>query len=118
MKFCYADDSLDAQGQLLQVMVGIIADAQRLNRSQLEFGEIFDFVDGIFPEALRELKGSRIFYGHGGWRQVDPEIRKDIFHRFCEWLADRKHLLALSAIDVTRFGKDLPADYPDELKDL
>jgi hypothetical protein len=70
------------------------------------------------PKALRELKGSRIFYGHGGWRQVDPEIRKDIFHQFCGWLADRKHLLALSAIDVARFGKDLTPDYPDELKDL
>lgn len=72
----------------------------------------------MFPEALRELKGSRIFYGHGGWRQVAPEIRKDIFHRFCGWLGDRKHQLALSAIDIARFGADLPADYPDELKDL
>lgn len=118
MKFCYADESLDDRGQLVQVMVGIVADAQRLNRSRLEFAEIFGLVEGVFPEALRELKGSRIFYGRGGWREVAPETRKAVFHRFCEWLADRKHQLAISAIDIGRFGADLPPDYPDELKDL
>ena len=74
MKFCYADESLDDRGENVQVMVGIVADAQRLNRSRLEFSEIFKLVEDVFPEALKELKGSRIFYGRGGWRDVPPEI--------------------------------------------
>ena len=118
MKFCYVDESLDNQCQLVQVMVGIVVDAQRLNRTRLEFGEIFGVVGDAFPGALRELKGSKIFYGRDGWRQVAPEVRKDIFRRFCEWLSDRKHHLAMSAIDVGRFNSDLPAHYPETLKDL
>jgi Protein of unknown function (DUF3800) len=118
MKFCYVDESLDNQSQLVQVMVGIVVDAHRLNRTRLEFGEIFSMVGDAFPGALRELKGSKIFYGRDGWRQVAPETRKEIFRRFCAWLTDRKHHLAISAIDVARFGTDLPAGYPETIKDL
>jgi hypothetical protein len=118
VKFCYADESLDAQGQLVQVMVGIVVDAHRLNRTRLEFGEIFGIVESAFPAALRELKGSKIFYGRDGWKQVAPQIRKEIFRRFCEWLGHRKHHLVMSAIDVGRFTSELPADYPGPLKDL
>ena len=118
MKFCYADESLDDAGKKVQVMVGIVADAQRLNRSRAEFSEIFELVERAFPEALKELKGSRIFYGRGGWRDVPPEIRKDVFRGFCEWIGERKHQLAISAIDITRFGERLPADYPAPLRDL
>jgi hypothetical protein len=50
MKFCYADESLDDRGQLVQVVVGIIADAQRLNRTRLEFGEIFNLINGLHRE--------------------------------------------------------------------
>jgi hypothetical protein len=86
MKFCYADESVDDIGQRIQVMIGIVADAQRVNRTRQEFAEIFEMVERAFPEALRELKGSRIFYGRGGWREVPPEMRKAVFRRFCEWI--------------------------------
>jgi hypothetical protein len=118
MKFCYADESLDNAGEKVQVMVGIVADAQRLNRSRLEFSEIFALVEGKYPEALKELKGSRIFYGHGGWRDVPPEIRKAVFKLFCEWIDERKHSLALAAIDIASFKARLPENYPDPLRDL
>lgn len=118
MKFCYADESLDKKSELVQVMAGVVVDAHRLNRSRQEFTEIFDLVSGVYPEALRELKGSRIFYGHGGWRKVSPDIRKAVFRLFCDWMDERKHHLALSAIDIARFKTVLPASCPPELKDL
>jgi hypothetical protein len=118
MKFTYVDESLDPHGQHVQVMVGIVADAHRLNRTRLEFGEIFGLIENAFPGALRELKGSKIFYGRDGWRQVAPAIRKDIFRHFSQWLAERKHHLAMSAIDIERFRADPPADFPEELRDL
>jgi hypothetical protein len=37
MKFCYANEICDDRGETIQVMVGIVADAQRLNRSRVEF---------------------------------------------------------------------------------
>jgi hypothetical protein len=108
MKFCYVDESLNNAGNNVQVMVGIIADAQRLSRSRTEFTEIFALAEGAYPEGLKELKGSRIFYGHGGWRDVPPEIRKAVFRLFCEWIGERKHLLAVSAIDIAAFKTRLP----------
>jgi hypothetical protein len=117
MKFCYADESRDDRGEKIQVMVGVVADAQRLNRSCVEFSAIFALVEGAYPEALKELKGSRIFYGRGGWRDVPPQIRKAVFRLFCEWIGERKHSLALSAIDIGRFNAGLP-NYPDPLRDL
>jgi hypothetical protein len=118
MKFCHADESLDDAGEKVQVMVGIVADAQRINRSRVEFSEIFELVERALPEALKELKGSRISYGRGGWRDVPPEIRKDVFRWFCQWIGERKHQLAISAFDIARFGERLPADYPPPLRDL
>jgi hypothetical protein len=118
MKFCYANEICDDRGETIQVMVGIVADAQRLNRSRVEFSEIFALVEGAYLEALKELKGSRIFYGRGGWRDVLPEIRKAVFRLFCEWIGERKHSLALSAIDIGRFNARLPDNYPDPLRDL
>jgi hypothetical protein len=32
------------------LVVGIIADAQRLNRTRLEFGEIFNLINGLHRE--------------------------------------------------------------------
>ena len=98
-------------------MVGIVVEAQRLNRTRLEFGEIFGVVGDDVPGALRELKGSKIFYGRDGWRQVAPKSARISFAH-SEWLSDRKHHLAMSAIDVGRFNSDLPAHYPETLKDL
>jgi hypothetical protein len=53
MKFCYADESLDEGRERVQVMVGIVADAQRLNRSRLEFSEIFGLVRGRFSRSSK-----------------------------------------------------------------
>ena len=118
MKFCYADESIDKDSRLVQVMVGVVADAHRLNRSRLEFAQIFEVIKDVYPEALKELKGSRIFYGRRGWRQVNPELRKEVFRAFCDWVSDRKHDLALSAIDIQKFNAARPADYPAELGNL
>lgn len=118
MKFCYADESADPNDPVVQVMVGILVDAQRLHRTREEFSEIFDVVSEVFPEGLRELKGSRIFFGRGGWRDVPPETRKAIFQDFCGWVAKRKHHLTMSAIDVAKFETDIPSDFPHEMNDL
>jgi hypothetical protein len=47
-----ADESLDNAGEKVQVMVGVVADAQRLNRSRVEFSEIFALVEGAHPGSF------------------------------------------------------------------
>ncbi len=113
MKVCYVDESgNDAQGPCL-VMVGIVVDATRLNRTQQEFDKEFDSVQQLFQENLRELKGSKIIFGRDRWRNVDPDKRKRIVQFFCDWLVKRKHYLAISAIDREKFAQSGPASFAE-----
>lgn len=117
MKFCYVDESSAPHSPPLHVMVGIIADGQRIDRTRQEFSKALYRVNELYPEGLRELKGTKILYGRDGWRKVAPEDRKAVIRGFCEWVVERKHRLALSAICTDKFH-DLPDGYPVVLRDV
>jgi hypothetical protein len=117
MKICYVDESGNSSQDPCLVMVGVLVDAYRLNRTREEFAEIFDEIQSLFEENLRELKGSKMIFGRDRWRKVDPEVRKRIAGYLCNWIADRKHYLALSAIDRNKLTKDKTAGVPKECRD-
>jgi hypothetical protein len=102
MKICYVDESGNGEQDRCLVMVGIVVDAHRLNRTREEFNEVFDVVQSLFQENLRELKGAKMIFGRDRWRNVDPSTRKRIAGFFCNWVVNRKHHIALSAIDRQR----------------
>lgn len=105
MKVCYIDESgYDLAKDPVLVMVGIVVDAQRMFRTKEEFAGIFDEIGSLFPDALRELKGTKIFNGLDRWRSVDATKRKSIIGDLCRWICERKHHLALAAIDQRRFA--------------
>jgi hypothetical protein len=118
MKVCYVDETGTGDSSPIIVMAGIVADAQRLNRTREEFSSIFDEIQRLFPEALSELKSTRIFYGKDRWRNVDPKERKRIFAFFCRWIVERKHKLALTAIDKKLHATTLGDGAPEKLKDI
>lgn len=97
-------------------MVGIIADAWRVGKTRAEFRKLFSDVEREYPESLKELKGSRILYGQGAWRNVEPEVRKDVFRKFATWVGERRHSLALSAIDLQCYHNGL-THFPLSLQD-
>ncbi len=98
MKICYVDESGNNPEDPCLVMVGVVVDAYRLNRTREEFADIFDEIQTLFEENLRELKGSKMIFGRDRWRKVDPEVRKRIAGYLCDWIADRKHHIALAAV--------------------
>ncbi len=102
MKVCYVDDSGNPAQDQIFIMVGIVADATRLHRTSHEFADFFKNARAVFPEELKELKGSRILYGKGAWRQVDAATRKKIFADLSAWLDERKHSVLISALDVKK----------------
>lgn len=99
MKICYVDESGAAAQDPCLIMVGVLVDSVRLNRTRVEFSEIFAEIQSLFPENLRELKGSKIIFGRDRWRKVDPDIRRQIAEFFCQWISEKKHKLVISAID-------------------
>ncbi|MDA8378776.1 MAG: DUF3800 domain-containing protein [Planctomycetia bacterium] len=117
MKVCYVDESGNDSQDPCLVMVGIVVDAIRLNRTQHEFDEIFEMVQKLFQENLRELKGSKIIFGRDRWRNVDPDARKRVVHFFCDWLVKRKHCLAITAIDRDKFSRRNGDDFPEIAND-
>jgi Protein of unknown function (DUF3800) len=117
MKVCYVDESGNQPTDPCLIMVGLLVDAVRLNRTREEFDDIFEMVSGHFDEELRELKGSKILFGRDRWRKIDPSIRKSVTERMCSWLSERKHHLVLSAIDKAKFEKQKNASLPEFTND-
>ena len=99
------------------VMAGILVASLRLHRTQKEFAEVFDIVQGLFVENLRELKGSKMILGRDRWRKMDPDVRKRIASYFCDWVARRKHRLIVTAMDRVRLQGAEKDGVPDECQD-
>ncbi|HWQ37092.1 MAG TPA: DUF3800 domain-containing protein [Burkholderiales bacterium] len=118
MKVCYVDESGNDSNDPCLVMVGVVVDGHRLHRTREEFGELFDQIQGLFQENLKELKGSKMIFGRDRWRNVDAKIRENIVMFFCRWVADRKHHIALAAIDRHRFGEVDGRTFPQVADDL
>lgn len=118
MKICYIDESGNDQAKdPYLVMVGIVIDSQRVSRTREEFAEIFERLQNLFEESLREIKGSKLVSGRDRWRKIEPETRKTIVSGLCEWIRKRKHNLALAAIDRQKFHEYATEALPAECKD-
>lgn len=117
MKVCYVDESGNAARDPCLIMVGVLVDTYRLNRTREEFADIFDAVQSLFEENLRELKGSKMIFGRDRWRKVDADVRKRIAGYLCSWVVKRKHQVALAAIDRKKLKRHLSGDIPNECHD-
>lgn len=104
MKVCYVDDSGNPVQDRVFAMVGIVADAARLNKTSRECTALFDDVRTLVTkegkQSPQELKSSRILYGKDAWKHVDAEKRKKVFSDLSSWLTERKHDVIISAIDT------------------
>jgi hypothetical protein len=103
MKICYVDETGTDGNSPAIVMAGIIADGNRLRRTQLEFAQAFDQLGDIADKAIRELKASDLYGGNRAWRGVEADIRMAVITRLCEWLGERRHDIVLASFDFARF---------------
>ncbi len=103
MKLCYVDETGTDGKSPVVVFVGVIADVMRVRKTRAEFAQLFQNLTDIPEKSISELKGSNLYYGNGRWKGVDGELRHKVIRHLCEWLSDRKHSLALAALDVEDF---------------
>jgi hypothetical protein len=106
MKLCYVDESGYANNdQPVLVLVGIIVDQRRANRTRQDFGAVFQKIKAAIP-AADELKSTRVFYGTGLWSTIDQQaVRWPLFTELCGWIKERKHKVVLAAIDKAKFAE-------------
>ena len=103
MYFAYADETgIDGISPVV-VMAAVVVNSERLTRTQEEFDGIFKNLGDIATGTLKELKSKDLVAGKGDWGNVEGQVRRDIFTSLCKWICDRKHELALAAIDIETF---------------
>lgn len=106
MKVCYVDETgTDGLSPAL-VMVGVIADSQRLHRTRTDFADTFQRLGDVAVRDLRELKSNELYRGIGPWKGIEGSERARIISDLCGWLCDRKHDIALAAIDLEKFNDE------------
>lgn len=85
--------------------MGVIADGKRLNRTRTDFADTFARLGHVALRDLRELKSNELYRGLGPWKGIDGPERAAIIENLCRWLCERKHDLALAAIDLEKFNE-------------
>lgn len=113
MKLCYVDETGTDGTSPVMVMVGIVADSQRLRRTQAEFQATFDRLGSLPEKTIRELKSASLYWGKGRWQGVPGKQRHDAIGEFCKWVGERKHDVALAAIDIEKFKRSPPVQDVD-----
>ena len=112
MKFLYVDESGNRNDDKFLTFFGVQIDAYKLKAAMRVARPILRDVAAAFPGNLKELKTSRMVNGHGGWRRVNPDIRKRLFLRLCGFLSDVSGVGLTYILDRDRYaehsGKDRP----------
>jgi hypothetical protein len=65
VKLCYVDETGTDGESPVVVMVGIIADSQRLRRTQVEFASAFKRLGDLPKRTIQELKSTNVYRGRG-----------------------------------------------------
>ncbi|RAP57145.1 DUF3800 domain-containing protein [Oleiagrimonas sp. MCCC 1A03011] len=104
MKFCYLDES-GTGGQPVAVMVGVIADAQRMHLTKAAWSELLTELSKLVGQELQEFHAHRFYSGSGVWKELDGEERSSLIAAIIKWMKARKHKIVYSAIDQAVFKK-------------
>jgi len=86
MKFLYVDESGNNADDPYLIFFGLQIDAYRLKSAIRAIRPIINDIEHAFRENLREVKSSRMLNAVGGWRNVDSNLRKELFRRLCNFV--------------------------------
>jgi hypothetical protein len=104
MKFCYADESGYGEGDIL-VIAGVIVDASRSHVTRSDWTQLLHRLSELAGNEVREFKSRDFYRGRGQWATVDGPERSDIINYLIDWLEQRKHRVAFSAVDKASFAR-------------
>ena len=107
MYVCYVDESghtgekLDPN-QPVEVVCGVLTDITKLFKTQRELSELMQVLKdkGI---SVDELKARQVYGGRGSWKNVDGDLRHDIFEILLKWAIERKCKFIICPIDSKKF---------------
>ena len=101
MKFCYLDETGTGKESVV-IMVAMIIDIQRMNRTKLEWSDLFDELSRLANKPISEIHAKDLIPGHGAWHKIHPKVRVQVVDGILHWIENRKHKITFSAIDKSR----------------
>ena len=110
MKFCYLDETGLDQHTSVVIVVGVVVDALRMNRTKVEWGDLFARISALANKPVREIHAMDLIPGRSAWRGVDGNVRAEIIDTILDWFAERKHFVTFAAVDKERY-KQLAGDF-------
>lgn len=86
-------------------MVGILVNQQRATKTRQELDQVLEHIASVAAGRMNSgLKSRDLLRGKGAWHGVPGNVRANIITNMCDWLAHRRHDLALAAIDNDAFA--------------
>jgi hypothetical protein len=116
---CYVDESgytgtsFD-KAQPYLVMVGVLANAYNMHRTESDFGDIILRFRQLTGKDLREVKAQSLYAGREPWKAVPATQRCEAYEAVLRWFASRRHDALVSAIDTAVFFR--PTDNKQSLR--
>lgn len=103
MKFCYLDETGTGQDTVV-IVVGVVVDVQRMNRTKQEWQSLFDQISKLAHKPIKEIHAKDLIPGNNEWRGVNGDDRANVVTTILEWLVNRNHKVTFSAIDKAKFS--------------
>lgn len=118
MKFCYLDES-GTGDEPYAVMVGVIADAQRMHITKEEWAKLLELLSELAKKPIPEFHARDFYSGKGPWYGFDGDIRSQITSAIFNWLKERNHKIVYSAVDKAKFRSNFNKEpYAKEVSSL
>ncbi|MCY4020186.1 MAG: DUF3800 domain-containing protein [Chloroflexi bacterium] len=110
MKFCYLDETGLDENTTVVIAVGVVVDVQRMNRTKVEWGDLFTNLSSLTKKRVKEIHAKDLIPGRNAWYGVAPEVRVRTVDTILDWIAERKHLITFAAVDKEKL-KNLRNDH-------
>jgi hypothetical protein len=85
-------------------MAGVIVDSQRMHVTKSEWADLLSELTTLTKRDIKEFHTREFYPGNGVWHDLPGPRRADVMEAIADWIAVRKHSIAVVACDVAAHG--------------
>jgi len=104
MKFCYLDETGTGQKTVV-IIVGVIVDVQRMNRTKREWDNLLPEVNCLLGQSITEIHAKQLIPSKKRWHTESGKNNLAVVEKILDWFASRKHKITFAAVDKSEFKR-------------
>lgn len=85
-------------------MAGVVVDSQRMHVTKSEWAGLLAELTTLTGRDIKEFHTREFYPGNGVWHGLPGEKRANVMEAIADWIAARKHTIAVVACDVSAHG--------------